>query len=163
MPNISDIRRLSVFLDSRFRGPVGFRFGWDAIIGLFPVLGNTVTSAMSLYIIVRAADAGAPPSILLRMGLNVLIDNLFDIIPVFGTIFDVFWKSNLMNIALLDRYLNSPDKTRRSSKWVLALTILLVLILTVSLAWISFLALRWAFEYLLPGSSQSWVILDGHI
>ena len=149
--DISDLRVLAKALDSQYRGPFGFRFGWDGLLGLVPVVGNAVTSAMSLYIIFRAAVIGAPTSILLRMLMNEVIDNVFDFVPVLGNIFDFIWKANLMNLALLERYLENPRQTEKRSSLVLALMIAFLFLLLVAFGVGSFFALKWVIEYLFPG------------
>lgn len=50
----SDLKTLAVFLDSEFEGPFGFRFGWDALIGLIPGIGAILPMIVSIYIVVRA-------------------------------------------------------------------------------------------------------------
>jgi len=59
---------------------------------------------------------------------NVLVDSVAGAVPLLGDLFDVGWKSNTRNLALLDRYLEQPQRVRTSSRAVVAL-ILLVLAL----------------------------------
>lgn len=117
---LAELRHLSNLLDSKYRLPGGFRVGWDGLLGLIPGIGDIATSMISFYIIVRAAALGCPPVVLARMGLNVLIDNVFDAIPIVGQIFDFFWKANNKNMALLEAHLRTPAHARRSSMWALA-------------------------------------------
>ncbi|RZA04336.1 MAG: DUF4112 domain-containing protein [Proteobacteria bacterium] len=131
--NGQHLRWLAEMLDSKFRLPGGIRVGWDGILGFIPGLGDVATSGISLYILFQAAMMGAPPAILGRMALNILIDNVLDFIPVIGNLFDFFWKSNLKNIALLDRYLADPARTARRSRWAIALTVAAVAIFAVAL------------------------------
>lgn len=145
MKEISDLKTLTDFLDTRYRGPLGFRFGWDALLGLIPVVGDLVTSGLSLYIIFRAAALDCPPVVLLRMGMNILIENVIDMIPVIGNIFDFAWKSNLKNMALLDSHLRNPVQTRRSSRFFIWLTALLVLLLIFAVVIGSFYLIRLLF------------------
>lgn len=123
--NVKDLRALATFLDSNFK-VLGFRFGWDGLLGLIPGLGDLVTSILAFYIIARAAVLGCPPSVLARMGINVLIDNVFDAIPLLGNIFDFIWKSNNRNLALIDNYLAKPTETVRGSRVTIAVTLTLV-------------------------------------
>jgi hypothetical protein len=123
----ADLRRLVDFLDTRIQGPMGFRFGWDGIIGLIPGLGDIVTGAMSFYVIFRSAALGAPASLLLRMGANVLFENFIDLIPIFGNLFDFFWKSNTKNLRLLESYLHNPRKVTVSSRIWIAVALLMIL------------------------------------
>ena len=84
------LKKLSVLMDSQFAGPFGFKFGLDGLLGFIPLVGDFVTSFISLYIVLQAALLGCGPSVILRMGLNILIENLIDVLPVFGNFFDFF-------------------------------------------------------------------------
>lgn len=117
MNNIDDLRYLARLLDSRFQLPIGgFRVGLDGILGLIPGIGDFVTNSLSLYIILRAAFIGCGPSLILKMSMNVLLENLADTIPVVGNFFDFFWKSNLKNIAIIEEYLAAPQKALWKSR-----------------------------------------------
>src|SRR5262245_22711563 len=49
------IRALSQLMDTAFEVPgLGWRFGLDPIIGLFPVVGDFASAAVSLYILAAA-------------------------------------------------------------------------------------------------------------
>lgn len=111
-----DLAKIANFLDKKF-SILGFRFGWDGILGFIPGVGDIVTNLLSIYILIRGAMNGAPPIIILRMGLNILLDNLFDSIPILGNFFDFFWKSNLKNIVLLEQYSLNPEKTHKKTRW----------------------------------------------
>ena len=94
--------RLGWLMDDLFRIPVlGWRFGLDAILGLIPAFGDTSTSLVSFYILASAVRYRVPKITLLRMGLNIAIDYAVGSVPVVGDLFDAWWKSNQMNLALL--------------------------------------------------------------
>jgi hypothetical protein len=93
---------LAFYLDDLFRIPgIGWRFGLDAIIGLVPGIGDTLTSLASLYILLAGVRYGVPKITLFRMALNIGIDYLLGAIPIVGDAFDFFWKSNDMNMRLI--------------------------------------------------------------
>ena len=142
-----DIRRLVDFLDAKYRGPAGFRFGWDGILGLIPGVGDLITASMSVYVIVRSATLGAPPSLLMRMGGNVLFENLIDMIPLFGNIFYFFWKANSRNLVLLENFLQEPRSTQTRARIWVALTISAILVLVGGMIALSFLILKFLWEY----------------
>ena len=51
---------LADFLDTKYRIPgLGYRFGWDSILGLIPGIGDAVAGLMSVYLIWGARRAGA--------------------------------------------------------------------------------------------------------
>src|SRR4051794_40989007 len=93
-PNES-LRRVNVvaaLLDDAIRVPgTKLRFGVDPLVGLIPGLGDLLGGAASAYILLEAARAGAPSSVLLRMGLNVGIDTLIGGVPILGDLFDFAW------------------------------------------------------------------------
>ena len=93
---------LAFYLDDLFRIPgVGWRFGLDAIIGLIPNVGDTITSFASFYILLAGVRYGVPKITLLRMAFNIGLDYLVGSIPVIGDAFDFVWKANKMNMNLI--------------------------------------------------------------
>ncbi len=116
-----DLKKLAIFLDSQFEGPFGFRFGWDGLIGLIPGIGAILPAVVSLYIVVRAIMLRVSFVTVLHMIVNVLIDTVLSMIPVFGQLADFFWKSNLKNLELMDRYFTAPASTVRNSALYLIL------------------------------------------
>ena len=115
------VRTLARLLDSVVRIPgTNATLGLDAILGLVPGLGDVAGAALSGYIILAAAQAGAPTSVISRMLLNVGVDTLIGVVPLAGDLFDVAWRANMRNAALLDRHLAAPVATRRSSGAVVA-------------------------------------------
>lgn len=135
------LKRLSEFLDSKYQLPFGWRIGWDGILGLIPGIGDVVTNLVSFYIVYQAAMMGCPPSVILRMAINLLIDNLIDAIPLIGNLFDFMWKANNKNVALLESYLNNPQHAIKASRFHVFLTLcLVVLVLVACLALTYYLA-----------------------
>lgn len=148
---VTDLRLLARAMDSQF-SIGGFKFGWDGILGLIPGIGDVATSLASFYIIIRAAALGATPAVLARMGLNVLIDNTLDAIPILGQIFDFLWKSNNRNLALLEAHLANPRATRRASALVVGLILLGTIAAVITLLAVSAMALIWVVEALRTGT-----------
>ncbi|WOI54785.1 DUF4112 domain-containing protein [Parvularcula sp. LCG005] len=106
-------RALSLALDTRFR-VFGFSFGWDAIIGLIPGVGDAITGIMSSYIVAEAWRAGAPFSLLLRMAFNIALDTIVGVVPILGGIFDIWFKANVKNTRLFHRYLERQLEAHES-------------------------------------------------
>jgi len=108
VPPNDSLRRVKIVasvLDDAIRVPgTDLRFGIDPLVGLVPGLGDLLGGAASAYIILEAARAGAPASVLTRMALNVGIDTLVGGIPVLGDLFDFAWKATEWNMALLERH-----------------------------------------------------------
>jgi hypothetical protein len=119
------LRSLAWLLDSAIQLPgTRFRFGLDAIVGLIPGLGDVIGVLLSSYIVREAARAGAPPSVLVRMAWNVLVEGVVGMVPLAGDVFDAAWKANQRNVALLEAHFGEPRRTRRSSRIFVALLVL---------------------------------------
>jgi hypothetical protein len=111
-----ELVQLSQWMDAVFRVPgVGWRFGLDALLGLVPWAGDTVTSLVSLYILAAAARYRVPRVTLIRMALNIILDVIIGALPVVGDLFDVWWKSNVRNVALLERHVQQGMTSRRAT------------------------------------------------
>ena len=99
---IARLDQLSRLLDVAFVIPgTNIRFGIDAIIGLVPVVGDWAGVVLSSIIVVEAFRIGVPKFLLFRMIANVIIEGGIGVIPMAGDIFDVFWRANRRNVALL--------------------------------------------------------------
>jgi hypothetical protein len=85
------------------------RFGFDALIGLVPGIGDAVTTALSLYIVHEARQLGAPRHVIARMLANVMIDGLVGAVPLVGDAFDVVWRANRRNMRLLQDWLRRTE------------------------------------------------------
>jgi hypothetical protein len=112
-----ELEWLAYWTDSAFRIPgLGIRFGFDAIIGLVPGLGDVLTSLISLYILAAARRYGVPRATLMRMTFNIAVDTSVGAIPFLGDAFDVFWKANMMNVALLRRHVMATPVEQRAAR-----------------------------------------------
>lgn len=125
------LENLSRYLDGLFRVPgTGWRFGLDAIIGLIPNVGDTITSFASFYILLAGVRYGVPKITLLRMALNIGIDYLVGTIPFIGDAFDFFWKSNKRNMDLIrERATGKNTGTTSDYLFIFGLIGLLVVLL----------------------------------
>jgi hypothetical protein len=93
-------------MDGAFVLPgTNIRFGLDALIGLIPVAGDLIAGVVSSYLIWEARQLGAPRWLIARMMANTLIDTAVGAIPGVGDAFDVLFRANMKNMALLRRYL----------------------------------------------------------
>lgn len=120
-----------------------WRVGLDPLFGLVPGLGDWIGWAASLHLLVAGARAGADAATLTRMAANVLLDALAGVVPVLGDLFDLGWKANRRNLALLEHVVADPGRTAKASRWVVGTVIggTVALLAATSLA--SFLFLRW--------------------
>lgn len=100
--SIESLRQLAHLMDHAFAIPgTNIRFGVDAILGLVPVIGDTIGLAISGYIFSFAKRSGVPWYKRLRMAGNIFLDWLIGLIPFVGDLFDVGWKANKRNIEII--------------------------------------------------------------
>jgi len=115
--DLERVRRLARLLDTAIHVPgTRIRFGLDAIVGLVPGVGDIASSFMSGYIVLASARRGVPAWVVARMILNLGVDTLVGSVPLVGDLFDVGFRANVRNAALLERHLGEPGATKRSSK-----------------------------------------------
>ncbi len=113
---LARLRLLANWLDTRFKGPFGIRFGLDPIIGLIPFLGDLITTIISAYILIEAANLGCAPAVLARMGINIAVENLLGQLPVLGAIFDFIWRANDKNLQLIEAHEINPSRVTWRSR-----------------------------------------------
>ena len=100
--DLARARRLAYLMDAQF-SVAGVQFGLDALVGLIPGVGDTITALIALYPIWIAKRHDLGKNVQVRMGVNVLIDWLPGLIPVIGDLIDVGYKANLKNLKLLEK------------------------------------------------------------
>ncbi len=105
-----------------------FGIGLDAILGAFlPGVGDAVTGLVSLSLLSAAMRRGVPRVVIARMFLNIAIDTVGGLVPVVGDVFDLFWRSNTKNLALLERHQGELEpKARAGDYMVLAAAAVLI-------------------------------------
>jgi hypothetical protein len=130
------LESLSRYLDDWVKIPiVGWRFGLDALIGLVPNVGDTLTSFASFYILIAGVRYGVPKITLLRMAFNIGLDYVVGAIPFLGDAFDFVWKANRQNMNLIRERATGKDKGTTSDYLFVGLIILfLVGLLIASIA-----------------------------
>jgi hypothetical protein len=109
MPNVPEtvdaaaIRRMHAvarLLDDGVRLPGGVRVGIDPLLGAVPVVGDALSAAVGLYIVVESARLGVSYLTLVRMLANVGLDLAVGSVPVVGDLFDVFFRAHRRNLDL---------------------------------------------------------------
>ena len=100
------LESLGKLMDGAFVLPgTNVRFGLDAVIGLVPGVGDMVSGVVSSYLIWEARRLGVSKWVLTRMAANTLLDTTIGAIPLAGDVFDVMFRANMKNMALLRRHL----------------------------------------------------------
>jgi len=137
------MRTLARVLDSAVRIPgTQIRIGADSVFGLVPVVGDIAGAALSGYIVLASARLGAPASTLARMVINIAIDTIVGSVPILGDMFDVAWRSNMMNVDLLESHLGGSERARRANRLVVAGVVGGLLLLAVGAAFVGVEAIR---------------------
>ncbi len=98
--------RVTRLLDDALRVP-GTRLGvgLDGVLGLLvPGVGDAVTGTGSIALLLLALRERVPTVILGRMLLNIAVDLVVGVIPVVGDVFDVLFRANRLNLALVEQY-----------------------------------------------------------
>lgn len=110
---LTRLDRYAKLNDSQFRIPfTKFRIGLSAMIGLVPIIGDTIGSLLALYLVFEAFKLKLSFKLKLRMLGNVLLDWLIGLVPIFGDIADIAYKANIRNMKLLRAYLEREQQSR---------------------------------------------------
>ena len=105
---LARLRKLAWLLDAQFSLPgTTFRFGVNSLFGLLPISGDVLLGLVSLYVVHEARAMGAPPALLGRMLANIAVEVVGGAIPIVGDLFDMAFKANLRNLALLEEFLRN--------------------------------------------------------
>jgi hypothetical protein len=102
---------LSHVLDDFIKIPgTSIRFGLDGIVGFIPGIGDLIGGIASCIIIIAAWVRGVSYVTVARMVANVAIEVVVGAIPVLGDMFDIAWRANRRNYALLTGSIYEPRK-----------------------------------------------------
>jgi hypothetical protein len=142
---LSGLRKIAQFLDNAFVVPgTSYRVGLDPIIGLIPGIGDLISPLFTIGMLLHARELGVPKVVQARMLVNVAIDTLVGVIPLFGDLFDFAWKANEMNLALLELHARE-ERGASPGDWAF---VILMITLVVVLGAIPFVLLGWLFSSL---------------
>ncbi|WP_227816210.1 DUF4112 domain-containing protein [Nitrogeniibacter aestuarii] len=94
--------RLAWWMDAAFKVPgTKWRVGLDGLIGLIPGIGDLIAGGASAWIVAHAVRLGLPWHVVIRMAGNVALESLVGTIPVIGDLFDMGYKANQRNVAIM--------------------------------------------------------------
>jgi len=101
------LEAMEKLLEQAFVVPgTNYRVGLDAVVGLIPVIGDLVTTAMGAWIVWEARNLGMSRFQLMRMAGNVGVDTVVGAIPLVGDLFDFAFRSNSRNLRIVRRWLD---------------------------------------------------------
>jgi hypothetical protein len=142
------IKLVSRLLDTFFVIPgTRIRFGIEPIIGLIPIVGDQVTALMSAALLYRSVQHRLPKIALVRMALNIFINAVFGMVPFFGDIFVLWYKPNIRNYKILQRYAGQTSAVT-GSDWLfvsilIGTTFFLIVVVTLILIYATLSQFRW--------------------
>ena len=120
---LAEVETIAWLLDNSIPVPgTGRRFGIDALIGFVPVVGDVVSGGIGLFVVWRASRFGLPRVVVARMLVNSVIDIAIGAIPLIGDAFDLWFKANTRNLAIVRRHLEHPDTSTRNDWLILRCT-----------------------------------------
>lgn len=142
------LRSWAELLDNRFRIPgTEIRFGLDPIVSLVPGLGDMVSPAFTVALLLQGLQQRVPRVILVRMVANALLDACIGAVPVAGNVADIFWRANVRNMALLEKHARPGETPTREDYlfvWGLAIAFGILVALPVFMAlWLAMLTFGW--------------------
>lgn len=105
-PGLARATRWAQLLDRAFVDPV---------LGLvLPGAGDVLGAALGLYTIVLAVQRRVSPVVIARMLGNLALDAMIGVVPLVGDLFDLGFRANVRNVALLStRTAHGGRATRR--------------------------------------------------
>ena len=141
---LAQARALAKLLDRAVRIPgTNITFGLDAVLGLVPGGGDVAGAIFSAWLLMLGAKMGVPRHILARMVAHIAIDTVGGSVPLIGDLFDVAWKSNTRNLALLEQFADSPSGTGRLvSRTMLIAAISVVALLVIGGIWLGVIIVK---------------------
>lgn len=108
------VEAMEMLLERSFKVPgTNFPIGLDSIIGLIPVLGDIVTTALGAYIVWAARNLGLPKCKLWRMAGNIAVDTAIGAVPLVGDAADVLFRSNTRNLRIIKKHLDKHHPETR--------------------------------------------------
>jgi hypothetical protein len=133
---------LSHLLDDFIKVPgTPVRFGLDGIVGAIPGIGDLIGGIASCIIIIAAWVRGVSYPTVLRMVANVVIEVSIGSIPILGDMFDIAWRANRRNYALLTGSIYEPRKyTIQSWLFLAALCLVLAALVIVPIILVTWMA-----------------------
>jgi hypothetical protein len=113
LATLNRIRRIARLLDTAIGIPgTKFRIGLDPILGLIPGGGDLVGAGISAYMIFLAARFGLAKEDIGKMIWNIGLETVAGSVPLFGDIFDAYFKANMRNLEILEKHLEKEEESK---------------------------------------------------
>lgn len=82
-----------------------------------------MSALLAAYLLWVAYELRLPRQVRIRIGMNILLDLLLGLVPVVGDLTDAFWKSNQVNLKLLESAYRQHGVGDRTDEKPLGITI----------------------------------------
>ncbi len=107
-----NLERLAWLMDRAIPIPgTKLRVGLDALLGLVPGWGDSITGVIQTALVLTTlAHYRVPKAVAARMAANVVLDNVVGFVPFLGDLFDMGFKANTRNMALLSEVRQRQDQ-----------------------------------------------------
>ena len=118
-PAFHRLDHLAWLMDRAIRIPgTRITIGLDALLGLLPVGGDFLTGLVQTgFVLVALYHYRVPRAVAARMAANVLLDIALGAVPLLGDAFDVYFKANTRNLALLKQVQDDRSQKRDATSW----------------------------------------------
>ena len=118
---LAKVRKRAYRLDMCLFNFLGIRFGWEAVIGIIPLIGDAVgvLFALAVYQTCCKVEGGLSGTIKMRMLINIAADFAVGLVPFIGDLADAAFKCNTRNLRLLEQTLDKkykPSSSRRDDR-----------------------------------------------
>lgn len=116
------------------------RYYLDALIGLIPGWGDTITAVSSVPFLYFSIKVIKSVPLTLAIINNTLRDLLLGLIPFFvGDIIDIFHRSNTQNMAMIQGFVDGNEAIIRKVNqraWQSAIAIAVMILLIIGIIWL---------------------------
>ena len=100
--DLARARFVADLLDTKF-SVGGIRFGLEGLLGLVPVVGDTIGAVAGMYPLWVANRHKLGKGVQARIAANLLVEWGAGMVPWVGDLFDVAFKANVRNVKLLEK------------------------------------------------------------
>lgn len=146
-PDLFWIEEVTRLMDSKFKVPgTNFRFGLDPLLGLFPVVGDLTSFAISGGLILYMMRFGVSRKVIVLMLLNIFLDATLGSIPIIGHVFDFYYKANTRNINLLRKHYQEGKYQGRGT-WIIVVVSFILLAMIFLMLWGLWKFMEWVFAW----------------
>ena len=90
----------------------------------FVAIGDLIANLTGSLILLSAAEYRLPKVVLLRMGVNIAVNTILGAVPIFGDIISIWFRSNVKNVELLERYAGRESRRAALGDWVFVIVLI---------------------------------------